>query len=250
MRLRYLVFLVLYACLVTSLHAGSNPVGSSSVKGYFLGYMNEAYLAADTSTSYVREIESICKRRGKFWALGIDSPFTCTRFAYPEEGDYDPAYSVNLRSPSKVAQPNHALLFATKPFPKPSWTVRSATPVEMEELASLSALKAKKYSKALRNAKAGKAKVIELSNGKAAIFVLPWRVLSDGIVEEEEFLLLTTDVRGTKTLVERRGNIVGYADLNDDGIPELQISVNCDGRCESVGSALGGDSIRLEISVH
>lgn len=249
-RSRYIVFLVLHACLISNLHAGSNPVGTSLVKGYFLGYKDEAYISAEIPRSYVREIESLCKRKGTFWVLGIDSPFTCTKFTYPEEGGYDRAYSLHLRNSSKAKEPDHALLFSTKPFPIPSWTVRVATPEDIERVAAAPELKIKKYAKALRNARAGKAKVIESANGKATIVVLPWRVISDGIVEDEEFLLLTTDERGDKRLLERRGKIVGYADLNNDGIPELQISTNCDGSCESVISVLGSKSVRLEISVH
>lgn len=249
-RPRYIIFLMLYACVISKVHAGSNPVGSSSVKGYFLGYKDEVYLSAEIPKSYVREIESICKRKGTFSALGIDSPFTCTKFTYPEEDGYDRAYSLTLRSSSRVKEQDHALLFSTKPFPKPSWTVRVAAPDDIERVAAAPELKIKKYAKALRNARAGKAKIIESSNGKATIVVLPWRILDDGIVEDEEFLLLTTDEHGTKRLVEHRGKIVGYADLNNDGIPELQISINCDGRCESVISVLGDKSVWLEISVH
>jgi hypothetical protein len=103
LRSRYIVFLLLYACLISKLHAGSSPVGSSSVKGYFLGYKDEAYISAEIPKSYARELESICKRKGTFWALGIDSPFTCTKFTYPEEGDYDRAYSLNLQSSSLLS---------------------------------------------------------------------------------------------------------------------------------------------------
>lgn len=32
------------------------------------------------------------------------------------------------------------------------------------------------------------------------------------------------------------GEIVGFIDVNNDGIPEVQRSIGCDGRCEAITS--------------
>lgn len=243
-----LLFPLVMAGFVSIAEAGSAPDGYSSVNGYFLGFENEAYLSVENSKSYVEEIEAICKRKGTFWALGVGSPFTCTGFRYIEEGGNGPVYGLDLKSTAPIKGRPHALLFSSKPFLAPTWTERAATRDEVDNLLA-APLRGEKYSSALRNARAGKAKAIDVSN-YAAAFIVPWRTVSDGIVVEKEFLLVAKRKTGAYETSEVRGRIVGFADINDDGIPELIISTNCDGICQYVISIASKNSVRIYISNH
>lgn len=242
-------FLMLTACIISLAHAGSEPIGYSSINGYFLGFASEAYISVENPNDFGQEIENICKRKGSLWALGIESPFTCASYKIEEDDDQS-TYGLILENSMQINEPTHALLFSTKPFPKPNWTFRHATKAEIDLIAITTPLKTKKYSKALENARAGKTKVVETPNGKETIFIIPWQISSDGIEEDEDFLFIRNNNVGGYVMLESRGEIVGLTDITADGIPEFQISRACDGTCESVISATIGDNVLIRISSH
>lgn len=247
---RLTMLFVLCIGLVASAHAGSAPEGYSSIKGYFLGFPTEAYFPISQSQEFLEEMERICKSKGNVWALGVASPFVCTAFALIEEGGNGPVYGVTLKNQKTIKTPNHALLFSVHPFPKPAWTERRPTIAEIDELSAMTTLKDKKHAIALKHLRAGKGQVIEPSNGEALLYVVPGRITSDGIVDERNCLLIAKFKTGGYETFQFRGKVVGLADLNSDGIPELQISTNCDGTCESVMSVVKQSPVRLDISNH
>lgn len=239
-----------FAFFIAPAHAGSAPEVRSSVKGFFLGSSTDAYFSVEQPKDYLDQIERICKSREKVWALGIQSPFICTNFEFIEQGGDGPVYGITLANKRTIEDRGYRLLFSVRPFPKPTWKVRKPTIAEIDGLTSNRLFRGKNNTLFLKQIKAGKAKVIEPSNGKMMIYLVPGRVTSDGIVEERDNFLVLKHGTGVYDVIEFRGEVAGLADLNGDGIPELHISTNCDGTCESVSSVVKQAPVEISISNH
>jgi hypothetical protein len=210
-------------------HAGSAPDSTSEIQGYFLGATDSAYISASHSAQYLDHLRSVCKAGGRLWALGVDAKFQCLSVRYIEEGGNGPVYELQIRSDRVVKPVTHALLYSTRPYGPKKWVVRTSTADETHELANFPSLKLKKYKRVLQNVGQGKAVVIEPTNGKLKIFLLPWKITDDGIVKEKDFVIAVRLKSGVISIREARGTVVAYADLDDDGVPELQNSMQCDG---------------------
>lgn len=229
--------------------AGADPESVSSVNDYFLGFTDGSYISLQNKPGYIKEIEEVCRKRGRIWALDVDATFTCTKAQYLEQGGDGPVIELQIKSDRRLKAPRHALLFSTKPFAEPLWKVRAITADEIAELQHTATLKRGKYQAAAKAQSLAKATVIEPFNGKLTIFLIPWRFSSDGIVDDKDFLIGLRSPDGQYTLSESRGTVVGYADLNGDGIPELQVSQKCDGACEYVTSVTV-PAVSIGIFVH
>ena len=83
----------------------------------------------------------------------------------------------------------------------------------------------------------------------ARIYLVPGCVTDDGIVKVQSTVLITK-FGNLYEVTEFQGEVVGLADLNGDGIPELQISASSDGTCESVSSVVRQAPVGPEISNH
>ena len=243
------------AILVTSTtshaEARSLPDSYSSVDGYFLAIGNKAYLSTLHSKQQLQEFKRICADKGSFWALGSKAPVTCTKMRYIKEGGDGPVYELSLKGDIKKDPNRSAILYSTTPFPEPEWTQRKAERSEIEALLPVTALGKKQYSAALKNARRGKASIIETKQHDV-IYLIPWRITDDGIVEEQDFLMISKfskDPKGKYRLQEARGKVISIADLDHDGMPDLQISMFCDGICESVKSVVNS-RLQIFISAH
>jgi hypothetical protein len=230
--LRWLRFLGLLV-IAPLASAGSNPE-SNLVRGYFLGFRDFVYISGDPD-EYASTLLPICKSRGRLWALGVDAQLKCiaTRRIEDNGEGSGPVYELAIKS-DKPIRPSHALLYSTSPIAKVRWDMRGLRESELQELKNTANLKLKKYRKVNEYIDQGKAVAVEPRNGKLKIFILPWKITSDGIVDDKDYLIAVRSSSGEFWFKEKRGTIVGYIDIDGDGIPEIQNSMNCDGTCESV----------------
>ena len=246
-------------CLTTLLTIGlssesvarSLPDSYSSVDGYFLAIGNKAYLSTLHSKQQLQEFKQICADKGSFWALGSKAPVTCIKMRYIKEGGDGPLYELSLKGDIKKDPNRSAILYSTTPFPEPEWTQRKAEKSEIEGLLPVTPLGKKQYSAALKNARRGKASIIETKQHDV-IYLIPWRITNDGVVDEQDFLIISKsqkDTQGQYRFKEARGTVIGIADIDRDGMPDLQISMFCDGICESVKSVVN-NRLQIFISSH
>jgi hypothetical protein len=235
--------------ITSTAHAGSAPDSTSNTNGYFLGFPSGTYISPNHSSEYISVLESVCKKNGRLWALGVNAQLRCTGTTYIEEGGNGSVIEVTIKSSKPIKERPHALLFSVTPFPTAAWTIRDTTTAEVRELKRERFLKKASYKRALKNIDLGKVIVVEPFNRKIVIYVIPWRVSDDGIVEDKDYIIGLRSPAGKYSFVESRGTIVGYADLNGDGVPEIQESTNCDGTCESVMS-VHGRPVHISISNH
>lgn len=234
----------------TSLAFAGEAPASGLVDGYFLGFNGFAYVAGDDGPDRDKLL-SICKARGRLWALGVDAPLKCVaarRLENNIEG-MGPIHELKIHS-DKSIETSHALLYSVRPFAKASWAKRALTESESQELNTAAGLKPKKYRSVLAHIKQGHATVIEPGTGKLNIFILPWKITNDGVVDDKDYLIAVRHSPGKFSFKEQRGTIIGYADMDGDGVPEIQNSMNCDGTCESVISVTRQFSEMLSIYEH
>jgi hypothetical protein len=182
----------------------------------------------------MRLLKDVCEKRGRLWALGSTDKYTCLGTQYIEEGGNRSDTEISLKHDGPVRNIRHALLFSTRPFAKPAWTVRSISVSERTALSREPFLQGEIYKHAVSNVGAGKARAIEPYNHKLTMYIIPWRTSSDGIVDDEDFIVALRSKGEHYAFSEMRGTVVGYVDLNGDGIPSIQVSMNCDGACEYV----------------
>lgn len=215
-------------------NAASAPYSTSSVNGYFLGFETKAFVSANQSGEYLRDLQSVCERKGRLWTQDSAERFTCEGTQYIAEAGDGPVVEIKLKSTGPVRPIKHARLFSTRPFAQKTWTVRQMTQAEVVALRKKPFLDVKKYGAAVRKLHARQALVIEPLNRKLTIFIVPWKVSGDGIVDDKDFIVAARSRTGQYSISELRGSIVGYVDLAGKGIPSIQVSANCDGICESV----------------
>jgi hypothetical protein len=231
-------------------NAGSVPVSSSSIEGFFLGSMDSIYLRPDLPTQYLHEIKTRCENGGRIWALGNFTKFKCIGFTYIEEGGDGPVYELKVESSRKIANPSHAILFSLKPFANDTWQVRHGTSIDVDIAKKYLHVQGSKYTHAIKSLSEENLTVIDTQEQRSKIYLVPWKISSDGIVDEQDFLILVQKKVDEFKINEARGKVVGYVDLNNDGIPEIQISMKCDGACESVVSVQDDLITIVSISNH
>jgi len=246
-------FIVL-ATVAAHVHAGSYPLSNSRVDGYFLGDSTDAYVSiSGNSKRSIKRLINLCQKKQNLWALGIEAPFKCTgleKLNGPQGFDEDVIHVKMTPSVRISRRTSHPLLFSVTRFPNRVWEFRKTDEYEIEDLTANAFFKHKKYKKAIENINAGNVKVVEPINGKATIYLIPWRTTSDGIVDEADYIVAVKSPNSSYTFKVSRGRVVGFVDLDGDGIPEIQESMTCDGVCESAYSVFKPSEKLISIYVH
>lgn len=247
--------LLVVMLLITKLsYAGSAPASESSLNGYFLGFQDEAYVSTSSEKAYINDLKSVCKKGGQIWAFGYTKPLKCVALTRIEEGGDGPVFQVELKGIETLKEAPGAILFSTKKFAEKSWLKREATAEEATEVyrylngaeTKLQLVTNGSVSRFLFNRRPT---VIEANNTN--IYLVPWAVTEDdtGSVNNE-YAILKRGVSGLEYSGSITGKILGFVDITGDGFPELKISQDCDGRCESVVDVREGANILVSIFNH
>ncbi len=209
------------------------PLSSSLSNGIFLGYGNSVFLSQPRATGDLAKIRSVCARRGQLYALGTVQQLNCLN-ATDIANTHGNVLKLQIDSPDSEGKSAHAALYSTRPFSPPSWTVRQLLESDNSALRKEIAKKYKNYIAILRYPNFKNAIAIVPEKGLSKFYILPWKTTDDGYVERKHFIIAVVRNDQIFSVREQEGSIVGYADLDGDSIPELHLSHNCDGSCESV----------------
>lgn len=209
------------------------PPSSSLSNGVFLGYGNNVFLSQPRAVGDLAKIRSACARRGRLWALGNLQQINCLN-ATDIANTHGNVLKLQIDSPDSVGKSAHAALYSTRPFSPPSWTVRQLLESDKSALRKEIAKKYKKYSAVLSIPNFKNAIVIVPVKSLPNFYILPWKITDNGYVEKTHFIIAGVRKGQIFSVREQEGKVVGYADLDGDNIPELHLSHNCDGSCESV----------------
>jgi hypothetical protein len=229
--------------------AGSAPVSTSTVDGYFLANGNEAYLPANLSNDLLKALKATCASAGPIWMLGREAPVQCTGLKYIEEAGNGPAYQVMMSAPESNSRTS---LFSIHPFGRHRWVTRA--PTDQERSAVLGLLSnASGYEDAMSPARSKDIRAIDSPTRAWTLFIAPWTT----DVDEENFgisnpkFLVINGVDGHYEIAgELSGTLGSLVDINADGAPEIQVSTGCDGVCEYIESLYPAVEIMVSIAVH
>lgn len=236
--------------------AGSAPESDSKVPGVLLGFLSEdstsgkAYFSAGHSKSYVDSFRNACSKKKKMWANSSPSEFTCTELAYLEEGGNGPVYALKLSQEDKRRPKNETVIFSLKPLKSYSPEARTLDSGEIAKL--LTVYKNEALNLAIKNAiDSGEYKVLDLKDKLLSIYIFKWKHVKDSDYSSNDYyLVVNRDAEKYFSAGNFHGEMKSFADVDNDNIPEVQVSINCDGICEQVNSIYKNTRPLVSISVH
>lgn len=226
-------------------HAGSAPVSRSSIDGYFLGSTKAAYLSSTHPKKDLQKITSVCEKKGPLWAFGVKEPVNCSGIKYIEKAGDGPVYALDISGVRITSSLSNMFLYSINPFPKKDWLLRKIKKPEVQSITTLLTRYQLKYLEAIDSIDL--AEVIDSSRNGITVYILPWKTISDDLSVNQYYLAIIGSEKGFTISGEFGGKIIGYVDLDGDGLPEIQLSRDCDGTCESVISVKG--KIKQDVSV-
>jgi len=253
-------------CYTAPSLAGSDPYSESSLDGYFLAegtdFWHDGIAYVDLPAGILRDrLAALCKSHGRLWAFGRGEKFTCRSMATPPaqeilEGSNPYIITINGRvrgHAPHVSGRMPAVVFSLKPFRASSFVRRRPTPKELGCLKAALMQNQEDNHAALSSLRHGKVWTVRDLKEKAAFTIVRSDALIQGVdtySNEYKYLVLRQLNDGSWNRVEIEGTIVGFIDLNGDGIPAIQLSQDCDGTCQYLVSVKDDLKRLLDISVH
>ncbi len=231
------ILAVLLFC--SSVHAGSAPASSSKIQGVFLGFSTddglEAYLEPGQPKEYIDGFKNACKSKKRIWALGIPNTFVCTNIEYIPEAGNGAVYSLQLTAKEKRASANNAVVFSLEPLTLHKPNARALESSEAKGL--LSVYKSSALTATVeRSIAASSVQILDFHENASSIYVVKWKQVKGELSTNDYFLVINRDGETYFSAGNFNGTIVGFVDVNGDGIPEVQRSIDCDGTCEAISS--------------
>lgn len=225
----------------SSVHAGSARASSSKVQGVFLGFSQaaegglEADLEPHQPKEYIDQFKNACRLKKRIWALGIPNTFICANIEYIPEAGNGPVYSLQLTTKEKRTSSNNAVVFSLEPLTasKPNARVLESA----EEKGLLSVYKSSALAAVVgKTIAAGTVQILDFHENASTIYVIKWKQVKDELSTNDYFLVINRDGDKYFSAGNFNGTVVGFVDVNGDGIPEVQRSIDCDGTCEAISS--------------
>lgn len=242
MKIQTLLITLIFSLCCFSAEAGSAPASSSTVQGVVLGFNYEgenkliAYIEIDHSKEYIGKFKNVCAKKKQIWAFGLPNKFTCTKFEYIEEAGDGPVYALELSAKDKIKHLPHAITLSLKPLRPYKPDSRKLELSEVQNL--LSVYKSSSLKKVLQNAvKAGDVQILDIRKKSLSIYIIKWKHTGDEYSSNDYYyLVINRNSQKFFSAGNFEGEIVGFIDVNNDGIPEVQRSIGCDGTCEAITS--------------
>jgi hypothetical protein len=236
--------------------AGSAPESNSKVPGVLLGFLSEdgdaatAYFGAGHSQSYIDGFRAACSKKRRIWAHSSSSEVVCTKLAYIEEGGNGPVYELKLNPIDKRRTKNQTVVFSLNPLKNYTPDVRTLDSEEVAKL--LSVYKSETLNLAIKKAiDSGEYKILDLKNKSLSIYIFKWKHVKDSEYSSNDyFLVINRDADRYFSAGNFHGKMLGFVDIDNDEIPEVQVSIGCDGTCEQVNSIYKNTRQLVSISVH
>jgi hypothetical protein len=236
-------------CLLTAgaAWAGSAPVSTSSVEGYFLARANEAWLLPDVSDDLLKTLKATCTGARPIWMLNREEPVQCTGLKYFEEAGNGPAYQMTMFIPEDYSRTS---LLSIHPFDSHRYATRA--PTEQERSALLGLLSNASEYKEATNAQSKDIVTIDSPTRAWTLFIVPWTTeIEEGMgLSNQKFLVVSEVDSRYKVAGELSGSLGSLVDIDADGAPEMHVSNNCDGICEYIMSLYPAVKIMVSIAVH
>ena len=236
----WIAALLLLCCLRTE--AGSAPASSSKVPGVLLGFAYEgmhgieAYFETGHSKGFIDAFKDACVRKKRIWALGMPSVFVCTKLEYIEEAGNGPVYALQLSAKDGPSHARSAIVLSLEPLSIYPLVPRQLEASETHGLQSV--YKSGSLSQAIKAAvDTGDIRILDIKNKSSSIYIAKWkRVRSSEDSDNDHYLVINRDGEKFFSAGNFEGSILGFVDINNDGVPEVQRSINCDGTCEAITS--------------
>ncbi|MDR0775340.1 MAG: hypothetical protein LBE81_01700 [Azonexus sp.] len=122
-------------------------------------------------------------------------------------------------------------LFTTRPARRSQWEVRPLSADELAGIAALIQASPERYGNLGKYVVSGKAFAVHKAEGKLTAYFIPGRWVRDEYYEAQRHHVFV----GSEGSYRYQGQLVDkperYYDLDGDGLPEVETSESCDGRC-------------------
>ncbi len=251
--------LTLYSSLLLLLFcvnagADSLPVSDSKIPGVLFGYLSEnggqAYFGAGHSKNYIDGFRDACSKKKKIWANSSPSEFACTQLALVRDSGDGPVYELKLNQKDKRSSKKETVIFSLNPLKSYSSAVRTLDSGEAERL--LSVYKSEALNQTIKKAiDSGEYKVLDFKDKLLSIYIFKWKHVKDGeYLSNDYFLVINRDAERYFSAGNFHGKILSFVDIDNDEIPEVQVSIDCDGICEQVNSIYKNTRPLVSFSIH
>jgi hypothetical protein len=222
-------------------HAGSAPASSSSVPGVLLGYGADrgqgpqVFMAEHHPQQFIERFRQACKNKRPIWALGLSAKLVCTQLELVPEGGDGPVYALHLQATGQLRGAHSAVVFSLNKIA----TMKSAARrLEQSEIAKLLAVYKSSALQAAVNNAIGRdlVQIFDIPAKRSSIYILKWKHVRDNYLSNDHFLVINRVEDRYFSVGNFEGQIVRYLDVDNDGVPEVQRSIECDGSCEAITS--------------
>lgn len=193
-------------------------------------------------------LRALCKSKGRFWIWPETGPRIC------QQVEDEPSMDTLLLtfSPRLKERPLGTRLVATQPFPVQQWSLRAPTAAEQGVAERLSRLKPR--DRALLKTP-GNVQVLTVPQNHLEFLILPFR---HGVVEREDgkyetlrYKIFMKDGARWRALYETEDKApMFFGDIDDDGVPEIKSTPDCDGDCEFYQTFYPKTEVLVEWNVH
>jgi hypothetical protein len=224
-----------------SVEAGSVPASWSKVDGVVLGFTYEGenglyvYFESGHNKEYISKFNDACAQKKRLWALGISNKFVCNKLQYVQEGGDGPVYELKLSTADKRKVVPHAIVFSLTPLETFKSVSRELESTESQAL--LSVYKSTSLKDAVQNSiNNGNIQILEIPEKFLSIYIIKWKHVEAEFSSSDYYLVINSIEDRFFSAGNFEGDIVNFVDINNDGIPEVQVSMHCDGTCEAVTS--------------
>jgi len=249
MKGEFRIFSIIFSIFfLNNSYAGSPAFSESEIDGYFLGYKNHSEISVTgNSKEFIQELKNICEKQGTLWALGVNEPLICKKLEEVKSQPFGDSLRTLVGYKDKTIDLEERMyLFSTKPIK--TLKERDATVEEIRKLQNLlkndesyqyeSVIKAVKERGEIKNILIHeKIIAVESSSKRSVFYLVPWIISEDGTGGRNmEYIVIHKFTDKYSVVGGVTGKLQGFADLNNDGYPEIYISTDCDGVCEMVVS--------------
>lgn len=250
------VMLLLMLLLCPTVWGGSLPTASSAVPGVLLAAATgdvaddiRVYFGTEHSADFVARFRRACTRQQRIWALGESGTLTCLRLEHVAEGGNGPVHALQLHSKAPLSPHTSAIVVSLSPIMQIAPTARRLTAAETQAVAAT--LKGSQLRQSVQKAVAnGAVQVLDFHGRESSIYLVKWKRLDEGDVSNDQYVIINRTGKRFRAAGSFEGKIVRFLDVNNDGHPDVQRSINCDGICEAVTAMFGSVEDLVSIYNH
>lgn len=242
MKITTLYLTLLLLLFSVKAQADSAPESNSKVPGVVLGFLlddsgdGRAYFGAGHSKSQIDGFRRACLKKKRIWSNLSPSEFACSQLALVRDSGDGPVYELKLSQKDKLPAKTGAVVFSLDPLKSYYAATRTLDLGEIAKL--LSVYKNEPLNLAIKKAiDSGEYKVLDLKDKLLSIYIFKWKHVKEGeYLSNDYFLVINRETERYVSAGNFRGKIVSFVDVDNDEIPEVQVSIDCDGTCEQVNS--------------